>query len=318
MFVLRPSSSFAFIAPQRYVEPAVEAHAIDSGGPFIDEGLPIAEAYQVDIVRAMLQDPFRVFIYWEVREESIKSLTHYFSPKEAAGFRETLRLYELGGHNYAYFDVGRHGRYWMMVFPDREYEFEVGVRSQEHGFIPLARSNRVRTPRGTVSAVTADDGEYQMTPSQFIDVLEASGFGTEQTLDLTVAAMPGVQFFDESPLRLMLAKLPDSVRAAVLLAARGGVLSREMIDSLPEPLRTELYRLLVGADGRLATAGLMHYLPEILREVIEDERELIAGNVHPLHFAPRFFAGGSENAMWPGGEFHLPGRPSSPEFIARR
>jgi len=78
-----------------------------------------------DIVRAMLQDPFRVFVYWEVRDESLKALTRYFSPDEVAGFKVVLKLIELTGPNEAFFEVERRGRYWLMVFPDREYEFEI-------------------------------------------------------------------------------------------------------------------------------------------------------------------------------------------------
>jgi hypothetical protein len=46
-----------------------------------------------------------------------------------------------------------------------------------------------------------------------------------------------------------------------------------------------------------------------LREAIEDERELIGDNVHPLHVTPRYFAGASESLPAPGNEFHLPRLP---------
>src|SRR5262249_16362304 len=159
--------------------------------PFVDQGLNIPEAYDVDIIRALLQDPFRVFIYWEVREATIQALTHYFSEEDVAAFRTTLKLFDVGGRHQAFFDVGRRGRYWMMVFPDRQYEFELGLRSQKHGYIAMVRSNRVQTPRGTISPITSTDVEYEMTDSQFVEVLDASGFGAQQTLDLTVSAMPG-------------------------------------------------------------------------------------------------------------------------------
>src|SRR5262245_57858123 len=155
----------------------------------------------------MQQDPFHMFIYWEVREESLKALTRYFSVEDAETFKINLRLTELLGRNEAFFEVGRHGRYWMVVFPDRTYEFEIGVRSPEHGFIPLVRSNRVTTPRGTVSPVTADEAEYQLSPPEFIGVLEASGFSAQQSMDLTMAAMPGTNA-EPNALTAALMKLP--------------------------------------------------------------------------------------------------------------
>jgi hypothetical protein len=326
MFILRPSSPIRQIRPvprepkevlstdvteEVKVVPAQEP----IGEPYIDEGLPLPDSYDVDIIRAMLQDPFRIFIYWEVREESLKALTRYFSEEDAAGFKTALKLIEIEGGNEAFFDVDRHGRYWMMVLPDREYEFEIGVRSLTHGYVPLVRSNRVRTPRGTVSPEPDYEPEYKLTPPEFMNVLEATGFAAEASLDITVRAMPGtspeIDQFSET-----LFKLPEVVREAVRIAGAGGELTPEIIEALPDPLRSELQKLFDGTDGRVASVGLMHYLPEILREAIEDESELIGDHVHPFHVAPRFFVGGTENVAWPDTEIRVPGLPRSLSSVA--
>ena len=311
MFVLRPSSGFG-TAPVKPIEPdqpAAEdaAAAASSDEPYIDEGLPVPEGYGVDIIRALLQDPFRIFIYWEVRPESLKGLTRIFSEAEAAEFRTTLKLRDMDGSQEAFFEVGPRGRYWMMVFPDRTYEFEIGVRSPAHGYIALVRSNQVRTPRGTVSPVPAPEPKYKMTTPEFLGVLQASGFAPEQAMEITVAPMPG-STADGQQIANLLLKLPESVRNALLITAIGGELTFEVIDALPEPFRSELLKLYVSSDGQLASVGLAHYLPEVLREAIEDERELIGDRAHPLHVTPRFFAGASE-CMPPGEEFHLPRLP---------
>jgi hypothetical protein len=328
MFILRPSSPIRAAGvkpadPKRAAEmdeikpiPVEEGDDKAPAGPYVDEGLPVPEAYEVDIIRAMLQDPFRIFIYWEVREESLQALTRYFSPEEAAQFQTTLKLFEVEGRNEAYFPVWRRGRYWMMVFPDREYEFEIGVRSPAHGYISLIRSNRVRTPRGTVSPEKPEESEYRLSPPEFLNVIEASGFAADQAMDITVAAMPGAGV-DPREMSAALMKLPDGVRAAVIAAAEGGELTREMIDALPLYLRDELIKLYGAGDGRIASVGLMHYLPELLREAIEDERELIGDHVHPLHVAPRFFVAASENVTWPGGEIRWPGLPRRTSSDAR-
>ena len=316
MFELRPSSPFRR-SDQPAKSPQLEVADLPDvpQGPFIDEGLPVPESYNVDIIRAMLQDPFRVFIYWEVRDESLKALTHYFSRADASAFRTTLKLFEVTGRDEAYFDVPGHGRYWMMVFPDREYEFEIGVRSEKHGYIALVRSNRVRTPRGTVSPVASDDGKYKLSPEEFVDVLEVSGFGAQQTLDLTVAAaradFPRSETAEKDPFEELLARLPAAVRDAILAASRGEPLSSRQIELMPEPLRSALSDLASRGDGRLASVGIVHYLPELFREAFEDYSDLIADHVHPLHLTPRFFAGGTENVMPPSREIHLPTRPSS-------
>jgi len=323
MFILRSSSATLAVPPAGAAEVRASPVSVDASAadePFIDVGLPVPETYNVDIVRALLQDPFRIFIYWEVREASLTGLTSYFSPEEAARFRVTLKLIEVEGGNEAFFEVGLRGRYWMMVFPDREYEFEIGVLSPEHGYISLIKSNRVRTPRGTVSAEPAFEPEYQLTPPEFLDVLEVSGFAGAQALDITVSALPGASA-DVDVMSEALQKLPDSFRAALIAAVAGEALDEQMINALPDWLRTQLIGLLSGGDGRLASAALVHYLPELLREALEDERELIGDRVHPLHVTPRFFVGASETVTWPGGEFKLPpfprrGGPSSLSLVS--
>ncbi len=176
-------------------QPAAEAKADQ---PFIDHGPPVPESYDIDIIRAMVQNPFRIFVYWEISEQSIKTLIQYFSAEEAAAaFQITLRLIEIDGPEGPSFDVDRQGSYWMMVKPDREYEFEMGVRSSGRGYISLMRSNRVHTPSGTVSRVAPDEAEYRLSPQEFTEVLEASGFTGSHPLQLTfdsiAAATPQIQ-----------------------------------------------------------------------------------------------------------------------------
>jgi hypothetical protein len=332
LFVLRPSSPFKTAQIAKTPETAfataeltstdlasseAESQAVSvDAEPFMDLGLPVPDSYETDIMRAMVQDPFRVFIYWEVREANLKALTGLFSEAEVKTFQTVLKLRDRKGSQEAYFNVGRSGRYWMTVFPDREYQFEIGVRSVLHGYICLISSNIVQTPRGTISPVTADEAEYRLEPVEFFEIMEKSGFGPEQSLNLTVAAMPGTEL-EEDALASTLDKLSDEVRAAILLAGQGGKLTKEMIEELPESLRDLLMKLLVESSGELASAGLMHYLPEILREAIEDESEWVSDHAHPLRLTPRFFVGASESAQWPESELHWPTlprrRPSSDE-----
>jgi hypothetical protein len=156
--------------------------------PFIDRGRPVPERYDIDIIRAMIQDPFRVFVYWEISELSIQTLNQFFSAENEAAFQITLRLIEVDGPEEASFDVDRLGSYWMTVMPGREYEFEMGVRSSGRGYISLIRSNRVHTPNRTISAVAPSEAEYRSSPQEFAEVLEASGFAGN---DLGDSRSPG-------------------------------------------------------------------------------------------------------------------------------
>jgi hypothetical protein len=324
MFILRPTSPFRNAEIEQDIEAkaskTVKVKPRKADEHFVDVGLPIPESYELDIIRALIQDPFRIFIYWEVRQESLKALTRYFTPEDVETFEVALKLFEVEGRNEAFFKVSNTGRYWMMVFPDREYEFEIGMRSPVHGFIPLARSNRVRTPRGTVSPDRAEDDKYRLDSPEFVEVIEASGFAPERAMNITVAPIPGATGGPEL-IEASLGRLPDPVREAIAIAAEGGPLTAEMIEQFPEPLRDELMELFTAGNGRVASIGLTHYLPELLREAIEGESEMIGDHIRPLHLTQRFFLGGSENAARPGDEMRWPGlprRPSSPDLIRGR
>jgi hypothetical protein len=311
VLVLRPSSPIraARVAHTATARPA-ESKAVETKEPFIDEGLPLPESYQVDVVRAMLQNPFRIFVYWEVREESLKAITRYFSPEDAAAFRLVLKLREERGGHESLFDAERKGRYWMSVFPDLDYQFEIGVHSPLHGYITLVRSNVVRTPPGTISPVTADDPEYHVTPSEMSRIMDASGFGADKALDITIAAAS--EAVGDNVLEKALERLPESVRLLLAAAAGKEAITIEMIERLPDPLRAELMKLLEGSGVDVASAGLMHYLPELLRQSLGDESEWVEDHLHPLHIAPRYFAGGSEQLTRPSEKLRLPTLPQFP------
>ena len=310
MFTLRPSSP---IRTRKVEHPVISAAPAEQGRT---EGEPpgpdgtFPQGYDVDIVRAMLQDPFRIFVYWHVREESIKALTRYFSPQDVAGFGTVLRLIETTGPAEAFFDIGRQGRYWLTVYPDREYEFEIGVRSPIHGYISLIRSNRVRTPRGTVSPEPAKEEDYRLSPPEFMKIMEMTGFSADRMLSM---AITGAEESDAgNALAAAFLQLPEAVRIALMIAEAGGPLTPELIATLPEPLRSELLRLLLAGGGLMAASALMHYLPEILRGVVGSDHELIGDELHPLHLAPRFFLGGSEHLPLPAGAMRWPAVPRLP------
>jgi hypothetical protein len=310
MFILRPSSPIR----SRQAEPPVisaapgEQRYIESGPPGDDGTFP--EGYDLDIVRAMLQDPFRVFVYWHVREESLGALRQFFSPQDVTGFSTVLKLIETTGGAEAFFEIGRQGRYWLTVYPDREYEFEIGIRSPIHGYISLIRSNRVRTPRGTVSPEPAKEEDYRLSPPEFMRILEVTGFSADRWFSLSVAGAEESEAGNLLALAFM--RLPESVRLALMIAEAGGALTPELIATLPEPLKSELLRLIFAGGGLMAAAALMHYLPELLRGVVQSDREWIGDELHPLHLAPRFFLGGSEHLPVPAGEMRWPRAPALP------
>src|SRR5262249_9710340 len=151
------------------------------------------------------------------------------------------------------------------------------------------------------------------SPPEFMKVLEMTGFSADRALSLAVA---GAEAADaENLLAEAFMRLPEAVRMALMIAEAGGPLTPELIATLPEPLRSELLRIIFAGGGLMASGSLVPYLPELWREVVGSDGEWIGDELPPLHLAPRFFLGGSEHLPIPGGEMRWPALrrlPSSP------
>lgn len=249
-------------------------------GIFIDQGLPIPDLYDVDTIHALVQDPFHVWVYWEVRDTTAEKINTIFNPEIAKTFRPVLKITELTMGHTAFIDIGRRGSYWLSVFPDRRYRIEVGLYSDARGYIRLLEAEEIRTPRGTISAKAAED-EYKISSEAFSEVLEVSGF----------ASFTGVI----GPERV-LANLPEEVADIVSTAASGIALSDDQFANLPPRIRTLMLEMSEHGDRELASISLLHLLPEYLREAMSVDAS-ISDPFHPIHLSPRFFKVGSSDEM---------------------
>jgi hypothetical protein len=112
--------------------------------------------YGRDRLTAIAVDPDRLFIYWEVRDESIDAARERLGP---AGARAALvlRVYDTSGrifdgenaHGYFDQDVQRNDRQWFCRVgkPSSSAHVEMGLRTPDGRFLKLMRSGRVDFPR---------------------------------------------------------------------------------------------------------------------------------------------------------------------------
>jgi len=106
--------------------------------------------YGEDRITLMTVDPWKLFAYWEVREDTLLKVRAAI----------TLRVYDVTG---IYFDgknanitfdipaYERIGESYIGVGPDRDFIVDIGAVSHTRGFITIARSNKVTTPSIKVS-----------------------------------------------------------------------------------------------------------------------------------------------------------------------
>jgi hypothetical protein len=109
----------------------------------------LPEEYGENSVTLMTVDPYRLFAFWEVREEAL----------EIFRGQVDIRVYDVTDIDFdmmdanSYIDVradARVGKCYVSVNPEREYTADIGIIF-DGIFIAIARSARVSTPRAAVS-----------------------------------------------------------------------------------------------------------------------------------------------------------------------
>jgi len=132
-----------------------EAKEITGRAEVQKEALPptplavLPEEYGENSVTLMTVDPYRLFAFWEVREETL----------EIFRGEVDIRVYDVTDIDFdmmdanSYLDIkvdARIGKCYISVNPEREYLADAGIIF-DGIFIAIARSARVSTPRATVS-----------------------------------------------------------------------------------------------------------------------------------------------------------------------
>jgi hypothetical protein len=137
----------------------------DLGAPrprSIDIG-DIPWAYGEDRITVVVRDPESAYLYWEITDEGITSARARLGPAGAHGWCN-LRVYDTTGREFDgtnandYFDIGvdRADREYFLRIgrPTSTMHAEIGIKTHEGYFQPVARSGRGEFPREAPSPNT--------------------------------------------------------------------------------------------------------------------------------------------------------------------
>jgi len=141
---------------------------------FIDWGPELPERYDRDYLRLVLQDPYRLFCYWELSGET----SARFFPISTAAIPQNhlvLTLRNLTEGTAIPILVGEARSWWLHVGPEREYRTSLGIRFADGHSEGLMVSNEVRTPRDTVSWVVEPCDLLCEDNIQYLRLLAYSG-----------------------------------------------------------------------------------------------------------------------------------------------
>jgi Domain of unknown function (DUF4912) len=248
--------------------------------PIADTGLPIPSHYDFDMMRAMAQDPFRIFVYWQLKDDPYERARKIFPTDSANGFHTTLKLIDETNNISVFFDAAYAREYWFHVFPDRTYKVEMGLRSPRYGYIKLLNSQPITTPRAGPSEKEAEEAEYQISADDYLRVLRESHLVPERAFTLE-DLLPGPDDVPASARSALWDALPPSFRR--LMRAMADIQAGRDYDRWWERLEKEELAGMVkefleiinqmGGNGELGYMLLLRYLPELLRRAIQAEGE---------------------------------------------
>ncbi len=280
--------------------------------PIVDTGLPLPAQYDFDMMRALVQDPFRLFVYWQLKDNPYDRLRKIFPVGEIGDFHTVLKLIDETNNIAVFFDVAFAREYWFDVFPDRTYRIELGARSPRYGYIKLLSSQTVTTPRGGPSDKEAEEGDYRIAAKDYLRVLRESHIVSERALTLE-GLLPGDDGVPSAARNAVWDSLPASFRRVMLAVAdiHAGRdyerwwerLSQEELADLVREFLAIINRM---GGGEMGYMLLLRYLPELLRRTIQAEQggELQIDKPISLYLAEKLgqtasemnFSSSSENA----------------------
>jgi hypothetical protein len=194
---------------------------------FIDFGEPLPSRYGADQLHLMVQDPFRVFAYWEITELSIQETLRRFPAADRAGFQVLLRWIDVCSQTARFLDPGVTSNWWFTTLPEMRYQLELGLYSEDYGWVRLLASQEVDTPRITLGP-PSDETKESPQGRSLLEVLARSTGITRETVESQPLEQPRQPVPEWVPMQLV----PELDSTAASPLAR-----------IPEPHEREVFGL---------------------------------------------------------------------------
>jgi hypothetical protein len=128
-------------------------------GVYLDLGAHLPPHYGVDRLQLMVQSPLCIFAYWELTQDLMEETLERFPPRDRPLFRPVLKWFEAGGNSSQFFDIGTTTHWWFGVAPEKEYQAQLCLYSEDYGLYPLISSNLAITPPFSLGPAPEDSQE---------------------------------------------------------------------------------------------------------------------------------------------------------------
>ncbi len=290
-------SPFEPVVVQDEVPADLDALPEQPAEAIVDTGLPIPSHYEIDLMRALVQDPFHLYVYWQLKDNPYDRLARLFPNGD---FHTVLKLVDETTNIAVLFDAAFGRNYWFSVFPDRTYKVELGVRSAQYGYIKLLTSNSVTTPRGTISDQEDIEPAYQISADEYVQVLRESHLVPARAFTPEgVLTLPGETLEEQAS---WWEELPESFKRLLTIISdvQAGRDYEKLWEKLSQAEMTILVRgflTLIGqmsGNGELGYMLLLRHLPELLRRALAEEGEIEVSGPLTIFLAERLGMAASE------------------------
>ncbi len=146
--------------------PSTEPQAVDvAPAAPTEESFVIPPGYSDTRISLLVKDPWWSYAYWEVSVEVVRDAERRLPPGE--GWRPALRAYDVtdsptgparGSRSFDVVVPGFLGNWFLHTdAPSRSFVVDVGFLSLGGDFVPVARSNRITSPRLGPSEVVDEE-----------------------------------------------------------------------------------------------------------------------------------------------------------------
>ncbi|MFH1768546.1 MAG: DUF4912 domain-containing protein [Candidatus Omnitrophota bacterium] len=142
--------------------------------------------YNDNRIVLLARDPWWLHTYWDISEEKINSVISSIPLHERQNSQWTLRVYNVtgvrdftGNNAKSWFDIGvnfeAYNWYLNVNAPEKEWCVEIGLKSPQGTFYPVARSNITKTPYFGISDII--DEEWALPDDEYYKLLGVYDLG---------------------------------------------------------------------------------------------------------------------------------------------
>lgn len=141
------------------------------------ERITVPQGYGDHKIVLQVRDPWMLHAYWELSSEVIQRKEEQLKKKGLAVGKWMIRVYEeppAAGRVKEDIELNQIADNWyFQVDHDRTYYVDIGIIASDDSFHPMARSNKVRTPRFGMSSVI--DERWKCPGEEYWELFALSG-----------------------------------------------------------------------------------------------------------------------------------------------